>query len=67
MVWSSCEIVNNRLSSDWVREVSVERMGASWVELNWRLPCYRVAVAANYDHMYILRDGARQRPGPVTA
>ena len=50
MVWSSCEIVNNRLSSDWVREVSVERMGASWVELNWRLPCYRVAVAANYDH-----------------
>lgn len=39
MVWSSCEIVNNQMSSGWVREVSVERRGARWMELRWRLPC----------------------------
>ena len=27
------------MSSGWVREVNVERLGARWMELRWRLPC----------------------------
>ena len=39
MVKSSCTIINDQMKEGWIREMSVERTGSSWLQLRWSMPC----------------------------
>ena len=63
MIWSSCEIVNDEMSSGWVREVNVERVGAGWMEVRWRLPCsQRTGLVLSYNVTWCEGEGGTREP-----